>query len=94
MALGSCARRSFSVNPPADLIREQDELGGQGTVQGFNAESDEASTEAFTFPKALTLPFVPSSTKDFFTKFIKVFMETTPVQAEALAEPQKQPFKV
>ena len=81
MAPGSRARRSPRVNPPADPTGEQDELAGQGPVRGFNAGSDEAPTP----------PLVPPSTKDLFTKFMKVFMETT--QAQALAEPREQPLK-
>ena len=91
MAPRSCARRSPCVNPPADPTREQDELAGQDLVRGFNAGSNEASTEASTPPKALTPPPVPSSTKDLFTKFMKVFMERT--QAQAQAEPRERPFK-
>ena len=91
MAPGSRARRSSRVNPPADLTREQDELAGQGPVRGFNAGSDEASIEAPTPLEAPTPPLVPSSTKDLFTKFIKVFMET--VQAQAQAEPRERPLK-
>ena len=85
MAPGSRAQRSPCVNPPANPTREQDELAGQGPVRGFNAGSDEAPTEAPTPPEAPTLPLVPSSTKDLFTKFMKVFMKT--MQAQAQAEP-------
>ena len=91
MAPGSCARRSPCVNPPADPTGEQDELAGQGPVRGFNAGSNEAPTKAPTPLEAPTPPLVPSSTKDFFTKFMKVFMETT--QAQALAEPRERPLK-
>ena len=85
MALGSRARRSPCVNPPADPTEEQDELAGKGPVRGFNAGSKEAPTEAPTPPEALTPPLVPSSTENLFIKFTKVFMETT--QAQAQAEP-------
>ena len=91
MAPGSRARRSPRVNPPADPTGEQDELAGQGPVRGFNAGSDEAPTKAPTPPEAPTPPFVPPSTEDLFTKFMKVFMETT--QAQAQAEPQERPLK-
>ena len=77
MALGSCARRSPCVHPPADPTGEQDELAGQGPVRGFNAKSNEAPTKALTLPEAPTPPLIPFSTKDFFIKFMKVFMETT-----------------
>ena len=69
MAPGSRARRSPRVNPPADPTGEQNELAGQGPIQGFNAGSDKASTEALTPPEAPTPPLVPPSTKDLFTKF-------------------------
>ena len=91
MAPGSRTRRSPRVNPPADPIGEQNELAGQGPVRGFNVGSNEAPTKALTPPKALTPSLVPSSTEDLFTKFMKVFMETT--QAQALAEPREQPLK-
>ena len=87
MAPGSRARRSPRVNPPADPTGEQDELAGQGPVRGFNAGSNEAPTEAPTPPEALTPPLVLSSTKDLFTKFMKVFMKTT--QAQTQAEPRE-----
>ena len=93
MAPGSRARRSPCVNPPANPTGEQDELAGQSPVRGFNAGSDEAPTEAPTPPEAPIPPLVPSSTEDLFTKFMKVFMETTQAQVQALAEPQKRPLK-
>ena len=91
MAPGPCAWRSPCVNPPADLIGEQNELAGQGPVQGFNAGSDKAPTKSSIPPEASTPSLVLFSTKDLFTKFIKMFMETT--QAQALAEPREWPFK-
>ena len=93
MAPRSRARRSPCVNPPANPTGEQDELAGQGLIRGFNAGSNEAPTEALIPLKAPTPPLVPPSTKDLFTKFMKVFMETTQAQAQALAEPQEQPLK-
>ena len=87
MAPGSRARRSPRVNPPADPTGEQDELAGQGPVRRFNAGSDEAPTEAPTPLEAPTPPLIPSSTEDLFTKFMKVFIETT--QAQAQAEPRE-----
>ena len=91
MAPGSRARQSPHVNPPADLTGEQDELVGQDPVRGFNAGSDEAPTKASIPPETSTPPLVPSSTEDLFTKFMKVFMETT--QAQAQAEPRERPLK-
>ena len=93
MAPGSRARQSLCVNPQTNPTGEQDELASQGSIRGFNAGSNEAPTKAPTPPEALTPPFVPLSTKDLFIKFIKVFMETTQAQAQAVAEPQKQPLK-
>ena len=91
MAPGSRTQRNPYVNLSANPTGEQDELAGQSPVQGFNAGSDEALTKAPTPPEAPTPLLVPSSTKDLFTKFMKVFMEMT--QAQALAEPRKQPLK-
>ena len=91
MASGSRARRSPCINPPADPTGEQDELAGQRPVRGFNTGSNEAPTKALTPPEAPTPPLVPSSTEDLFTKFMKVFMETT--QAQAQAEPRERPLK-
>ena len=94
MALGSrITRQSPCVNTLIDLIGELDELAGQGHVRGSNAGSNDASTKASTLPEASTLPFVPSTSKDLFTKFMKVFMETTHAQAQALAEPRERALK-
>ena len=93
MAPGSRAQRSPCVNPPANPTGEQDELAGQGPVQEFNARSNEALTEAPTSPEAPIPPLVPPSIEDLFIKFMKVFIETTQAQAQALAESQKQPLK-
>ena len=91
MALGSRPQRSPCINPLADPIEEQDKLAGQGPVRGFNTRSNEAPTKAPTSPEASTPPLVLSSTKDLFTKFMKVFMKTT--QAQALAEPRERLLK-
>ena len=91
MAPGSCAQQIPCVNPSADPIGEQDELADQGPVPRFNAGSNEAPTKAPTPPEAPIPPLVPSSTEDLFTKFMKVFMETT--QAQAQAEPRERPLK-
>ena len=93
MASGSGVWWSSCVDPPANPIGEQNEFAGQDLVQRFNAGSNEASTKAPIPPEALTPPLVLLSTKDLFTKFIKVFMETTQAQAQALAKLQKQPLK-
>ena len=62
-----------SVNP----ARELDELAGaQVPAKRSNAGSNEALTEAFTPLEASTPPFIPPSSKDLFTKFMKMFIET------------------
>ena len=76
-------RRSPHVNPLDDILEEQDELAG--------ARSDASSDEAPTPPEVPTLPLVFSPAKDLFTKFMKVFMETTQIQA--LAKSRKRSFK-
>ena len=94
MGSGSRARRSPRVNTPVDAAGELDELAGaQGPAMRSNVRSDEAPTEAPTPPEASTPPLVPPTSKDLFTKFMKVFMETTQAQAQALAEPQERPLK-
>ena len=91
MAPGSrTTRRSLCVNTPVDLARELDELAGaQGPARGSNADSDEAPTP----PEASTSPLVAPISEDLFTKFMKVFMETTQAQAQALAQPRERPLK-
>ena len=81
MVPGSCARWSPCINPPTNPTEEQDELAGQGQVQKFNAGSDQAPTMAPTPSQAPTPPLVLFSTEDFFTKFMKMFMETTQAKA-------------
>ena len=63
--------------------------GAQGPAKRSNAESNEVPTP----PEASTPPFVPPTSEDLFTKFMKVFMETTQAQAQALAEPRERPLK-
>ena len=77
--------RSPCVNTPVDPAGELDELAG---AQG--GRSDAGSDEAPTPPEAP--PPAPTS-EDLFTKFMKVFMETTQAQAQALAEPRKRLLK-
>ena len=72
-------RQSPCVNPLANIPGEQDELAG--ATEKTNAGSNEASTSPLVLPPA----------KDLFTKFMKVFIETT--QAQALAELQECPLK-
>ena len=90
MAPGSYACRRPCVNTPVDLAGELDKLvGAQSPARRSNAGSDEALIPL----EASTPPFVPPTSKDLFTKFMKVFMETTQAQAQVLAEPQKRPLK-
>ena len=60
---------STCINLPANIPGEQDKLAG--------ARSDTGSNKASTLPEAPTPPLIPSPSKDLFTKFMKVFMETT-----------------
>ena len=88
MAPGSLTtRRSPCINPPASIPGEQDELAG--APGRSNAGSDEAPAP----PEASTPPLAPPTSKDLFTKFMKVFIETTQAQAQALAEPRERPLK-
>ena len=77
--------RSPRINPLADIPGEQDELARAS--ERSNASSDKAPTPS----EAPILPLVPPPAKDFFTNFMKVFMETT--QAQALADPRERPLK-
>ena len=76
------ARRNSHNNPPANPTRKQDELANP---QSLATRSDTGSDKVPTPPKALTpleaciLPLVPL-TKDFFTKFMKAFVESTQAQ--------------
>ena len=88
MAPGSCACQSPHVNTPIDPAGEQDKFAGQGSARRSNVGSDEAPTP----PEALIPPLTPPI-KDFFTKFMKVFMETMQAQAQTLTKPQECPFK-
>ena len=72
MPLGSCTTQwSPYDNPSANIPRDQDELASTPR------RSDASSNEAPTTPKALTSSLVPLPAKNFFTKFMKVFIETT-----------------
>ena len=85
MAPRSCiTQRSHCINPPANLTREKDELA---SAQSPVERSDASNNKAFILSKALTPLLVLPPAKNLFTKFIKVFIETT--QAQILAEPQK-----
>ena len=87
-------RRSSCVNTLVDPAGELDKLAGaQGPARKSNARSDESLTKAPTSPEASTLPLVSSISDDLFTKFMKVFMETTQARNRELLELQKRPFK-
>ena len=77
------------VNPAGEL----DELAG---THGPARKSNVQNNEAPTLLKAPTSPLVLLPAKNLFTKFMKVFMETTQAQArdQEPLEPQKCPFKV
>ena len=79
MASKSCTtHRSPYINTLVDSTGELDKLANaQDLVRKSNAGRDEAFTEASTFLEACTTPLVPPTSKDLFTKFMKVFMETT-----------------
>ena len=82
MALRSCARQSPYNNPPANLTEEQDELA---SPQGLAGRSNTGSNEALTPPETPTPPLI-LSTKDFFTKFMKAFIESTQARDREQAE--------
>ena len=91
----SCACRSPRVNTLVDHAWELDELAGtQSRAKRSNVGSDEAFTEAPILPEAPTSLFVPPTSENLFTKFMKVFIETMQAQAQTLAEPQKRQLKV
>ena len=93
MAPGSCTtHRSPHVNTLVDSAEELDELAGtQGPARKSNGRSNEAPTEAPTPPEASTPPLVLPTSEDLFTKFMKVFRETT--QAREQLEPRERPLK-
>ena len=71
MALGSCiTQRNLYINLLIDLI-EQDELAYEPKKSNVN------SNKALTLSEAPSLSFVPSPTENVFTKFMKMFIETT-----------------
>ena len=75
IASGSHAtRRSPRIITSVDPVGELDKLAGaQGTARRSNARSKKAPIPL----KALIASLVPPPAKDLFTKFMKVFMETT-----------------
>ena len=89
MALESCTWRSPCNNPLADPTGEQDKLvNPQGPVWRLNV----GNNNAFTPLEAPILPLVPS-TKDFFTKFMKTFVELTQAWDREQAKPWEWPLK-
>ena len=78
MALSSRTCQSSYVNLLTNFSKEQDELtGAQEPARRSNTGSDEALTKVPNSPEALTPPLVPLLAKNFFTKFMKVFMKMT-----------------
>ena len=75
----SCiTRRRPCVNTLVDPAGELNKLAGaQSQAKRSNAGSNEASTKAFTLPETPTLFLVPLTSKDFFSKFMKMFIKTT-----------------
>ena len=90
IALRSCTCRSPCVNPLDDISKKQDKLAcNQGPIK----RSYTRSNKALTFSEACTPPLVPFLTKDFFTKFMKVFVKSTQARDQEQLEPQKSSFK-
>ena len=84
MAPGFCACWSSCVNTPVDPSEELDELASaQGPARGSNAGSNETPTPL----EASTPPFVPPTSKDLFTKFMKILIEMT--EARDQLEPRE-----
>ena len=81
--------RSPRVHTPVDPVRELDELAGQDPARRSNV----GNNEALILPEDSTPSLVPPTSKDLFTKFMKVFIETTQTQAQALVEPRERPLK-
>ena len=78
VAPGFCACWSSRVNTLANFAGELNELIGQNPAKGSNAGSDKTFIESP--PEAPTPPLIPFISENFFTKFMKVFMETTQAQ--------------
>ena len=95
MALRSyTTRRSPHVNIPVDPAKELDKLASaQAPARRSNAGSDDALTKALIPPEAPIPPLVPLTFKDLFTKFMKVFMETTQARDREQLEPWERSFK-
>ena len=96
MAPGSCSTcQSFCVNILANSIEKLDKLAcTQGPARRSHVGSNKAFIKAYTSFEASTPPFVPLPAKNLFTKFIKVFIETTQAQNQEQLESQKQLLKV
>ena len=90
MAPGSRVCQSPCVKTPVDPAKELDELAG---AQDPARRSNTGSNEALIPPEASTPPLVPPTSEDLFTKFMKVFIELTQAQAQALAEYRERPLK-
>ena len=89
MAPRSCAWQNPCNNPPANLTGEQDELA---SPQSLVERSVAGNNKVFIPLEAPIPPFVPLI-KDFFIKFMKVFVESTQTRDREQTKPQKQLFK-
>ena len=88
MVPGSRARWSPGVNTPVNPAGELNELASaQSPARWSNAENN----EALTLPEAFIPPLVLPTSEKLFTKFMKMFMETT--QGRNQLELQERPLK-
>ena len=81
MAPEFCAWRSFCINLSANLIEQDKFVGAQSLARRSNIRSDKASAKALISLQTFIPPLVLPSIKDFFTKYLKVFIELTQAQA-------------
>ena len=87
--------RSPCVNTLIDLAKNLDELANaQGQAKKSNAGSNEASTKAPTPLEALIPLLVPFTFENLFTKFMKMFMETTQARDQEQLKLQERSLKV
>ena len=87
MVQGSRACQSPCVYTSVNPAEELDKLAGQGPARKSNVRSNKAHTP----PEAPTPTLVSPISEDLFTKFIKVFIETTQVREQL--EPQERAIK-
>ena len=75
-----CAYRNPHVNPPANYTKQNELTSIQDLTRQSNIRSNKALSKAHTSPKAYTLFFIPPHTKNLFTKFMKMIIETMQAQ--------------